>query len=783
MRDVRVVVANNVRIENPPAEVAHALINKYTVANPDYARLERLGKWTGSTPKTLALWERDGITLILPRGAMREVCAALRNPLALYNVEIVHEESEGDSEHDFRANINLYEYQGKAVQAALNGYGGVLVAPCGSGKTQMGLAIAAALGRRTLWLTHTHDLLNQSMDRAKQLFDLPASAFGTITAGKVELGEGITFATVQTMVKLDLQKYRDTWGCVIVDECFPGNAKILTIDGEKELQNLKSGDIIASFNVDSGRLEYKPVVHTFKNIAHDIVRVKMSNGKEIVCTSNHPFFTKRGWVAAGDLNETDYVLRNLRQKDKLGRTVDVKLLQGCKQRLRILFKRMLKGWSSKEQHLDGRTKKKILRCYGKNKSKICKRPHEEKQSYEAVGSERARFEEAARNWTSSQNSMRKWSWFNSAATKVDACISGVCGRLFRISDSDKNAKRKRLSKLLQGRYSDSRLYDCNRGGWSLASGIGETKARQEEGRFFEWRRVEGVSVFEQTGDGTFGGLCPDGCVYNIEVADNNNYFVDGILVHNCHHVAGTPTKLMQSGKVIGSLNARYKFGLTATPKRADGLTACMYAYLGPKVYEISREEVGDKVCPVKYQFVDTGWYCDIDEIINPDGTLNYVELVNKVCADENRNQTIVDAALLRDANAKFLFLTDRVQHAEKLSRMLFNRGIRTEILTGRASKDKRESAIKRLRDGDISGIVATYQLAKEGLDIPELTHLILASPNKTDTVIMQAAGRVARACAGKDYGVVIDFNDELMPLQAWARKRERIYKKLGYMPL
>lgn len=42
---------------------------------------------------------------------------------------------------------------------------------------------------------------------------------GTITEGRVHIGRGITFATVQTMCNLDLDRYRDTWGCVIVDEC------------------------------------------------------------------------------------------------------------------------------------------------------------------------------------------------------------------------------------------------------------------------------------------------------------------------------------------------------------------------------------------------------------------------------------------------------------------------------------------------------------------------------------------------------------------------------------
>lgn len=83
--------------------------------------------------------------------------------------------------------------------------------------TQCGIALAAALGRRTLWLCHTLDLVKQSKQRAEMYMD--ADLTGTITEGKVNIGKAITFATVQTMAHLDLAQYRDTWDCIICDEC------------------------------------------------------------------------------------------------------------------------------------------------------------------------------------------------------------------------------------------------------------------------------------------------------------------------------------------------------------------------------------------------------------------------------------------------------------------------------------------------------------------------------------------------------------------------------------
>ena len=55
------------------------------------------------------------------------------------------------------------------------------------------------------------------MERAKALYGLDESEYGTITSGKVNVGKAITFATVQTMAGIDLPNYRNCWDVVIVD--------------------------------------------------------------------------------------------------------------------------------------------------------------------------------------------------------------------------------------------------------------------------------------------------------------------------------------------------------------------------------------------------------------------------------------------------------------------------------------------------------------------------------------------------------------------------------------
>ena len=207
-------LTNKVIIENPTPKMLAYCKSTLTFANPDYLKKEAMGKWTGNTQREIVLYERAGNRLYIPFGECQKVYKAFKNDITRVNVRICPLRA-----RKYESNINLYDYQQNAVEAVLRAKNGILVAPCGSGKTQMGLEAVAKIGGKTLWLTHTTDLLTQSMNRAKQCFGLPASEYGTITAGKVNIGNTLTFATVQTASNIDLSQYRDEWDVVVTDEC------------------------------------------------------------------------------------------------------------------------------------------------------------------------------------------------------------------------------------------------------------------------------------------------------------------------------------------------------------------------------------------------------------------------------------------------------------------------------------------------------------------------------------------------------------------------------------
>lgn len=260
------------------------------------------------------------------------------------------------------------------------------------------------------------------------------------------------------------------------------------------------------------------------------------------------------------------------------------------------------------------------------------------------------------------------------------------------------------------------------------------------------------------------------------------YAFDVIIVDECHKAIGSPTKVMQFYKVLSNLSCRYKFGLTATPKRADGLERSMFALIGDIVHTVPKSAVADTTCPIRVEVVDTGYQPNTRVVLAGDGTLNYASLVDDLTNSDSRKSVVLDK-LKSLPNEPTLVLANRVAYIDELTKELEAVGKRCRCLStlgnSKKAKEIRKNALKALNCGELDYILATYQLAKEGLDVPNLRYVVFATPEKDETTVIQSAGRVGRKAEGKPYGTVIDFVDSFGMYQGWLKKRQRYYKKLG----
>lgn len=209
---LELIISNEITIIDPTQEVRQWIYEKLRVPNPEYIKKVKLGLWVGNTPQELKLYRMSGDSIIIPYGVLKSLFHAFPE-LSTENYDCKFAENKPV---DYNASINLYDYQEKAINSLVRAQGGILQSKAGSGKTRMGIALICALGRKTLWLTHTNELLNQSYNAAAEFID--KKLLGKITAGKMQIADGITFATVQTLSKADLNALRYEWDMIVVDE-------------------------------------------------------------------------------------------------------------------------------------------------------------------------------------------------------------------------------------------------------------------------------------------------------------------------------------------------------------------------------------------------------------------------------------------------------------------------------------------------------------------------------------------------------------------------------------
>lgn len=447
---MKIIVSRNIRIQNPDDKIKDYAEENLVIPNPDYIRNEKLGYSNYKTPRKLVYYQINGDELILPFGCLSDL-------FKMYSLDKFENRIVLGDRVKYKSNIKLFDYQEEVAKKAYNAKNGVIVMPAGSGKTQTALELIARLGLKTLWITHTIDLLNQSYNRAKENFN--DIGLGKIVNGKVEIGTHITFATVQTLKSINLHEYAITWDCIVVDEC--------------------------------------------------------------------------------------------------------------------------------------------------------------------------------------------------------------------------------------------------------------------------------------------------------------------------HRVCGTPAKAGMFYKVIDKLEARYKYGLTATPYRnVKGTEKAMYCLLGKTIIELEKEIIGDRIIPATIKKVNTNFSEIPEECQETDGTIKYAKLTTALAEDIDRNELIIN--ILKKCKENYtLVLVDRVNHM----RYLKNKIGYGNIIDAKTKKEIREKKIQEVREGKEKLLFATYGLAKEGLDIPRLDRLILASPHRDKATIIQALGRIERKFEGKKNPICYDLVDNLKYFEGMYKSRKTYYKK------
>ena len=239
--------------------------------------------------------------------------------------------------------------------------------------------------------------------------------------------------------------------------------------------------------------------------------------------------------------------------------------------------------------------------------------------------------------------------------------------------------------------------------------------------------------------------------------------VGTLIVDEAHHVCA---KVFSQS--LFKLCPKHIYGLSATPERKDGLTKVLHWFMGPTFFAVERKNQEQvRVFTVVY---DSPRFRDPPPTMR-NGKISMPAMITELVEDRERNKMLV--ALVKKASAgtrQLLVLSDRRLHCEFLhqcfpkSSGLYMGGMKEEQL--------QESSKKKI-------IFATFSQAHEGLDIPTLDTVILASP-KSD--ITQSIGRIMRETKGKKNDPhIYDVHDKWSVFSAMYYKRLKVYRQGGFM--
>lgn len=243
-----------------------------------------------------------------------------------------------------------------------------------------------------------------------------------------------------------------------------------------------------------------------------------------------------------------------------------------------------------------------------------------------------------------------------------------------------------------------------------------------------------------------------------------------VVVDECVHCTSTPTAMTMFGKVISQIKARYKYGLTATPKRSDGMDKTMYAYIGANrlgefkpTFIVPPSKVRT-ITAIHEKFELSSGFDDwqLMRITNRAGMIEYNKLMQGLTESEERTDKIIENILkCHNEGRKQVVLSHRVEHCNEIVEKLQEKGVDAMLCVGKISNKKRDEILKQKVKWDV--IVATYQLLKEGISINELDTLHMTTPFKDENTAVQCAGRVERYLENKKQPIVYDYVDIDIP--------------------
>jgi superfamily II DNA or RNA helicase len=617
--------------------------------------------------------------------------------------------------------------------------------PTGSGKTSLTanmLGTAASRGMRSQFIVHRRELVKQSA-MAFYHADVP---HGIIANGfPHDPRPPVQICSIGTLARRFHKLPQPN--LVIWDECIAGDSIIETDVGAIKIKDVMhldakkvksyNGDEIVWRDIQAWRLTGKK--KTFK--------ITLKNKSSLVGTDNHPIFTEKGWKTIGEIQIGDKVLCSVPEKkgSYLGRfwetavlafqisAVKIQDLRGIIQRNRLT------GLFTKRTNLKFSTRllglliTKVMEinsvwfqhhAYHVLRVSIAWCAEMVKKQSLGIGLNPL----ALMDWRGGSAMMANFLGTNMVLNQLEfthrdshqaktrssgAGSSNLADQLYiPIKAINIYLSEQRLLKTLFLKLKNTSLNQCNT----------------------SWVPVIDKCSYAETD------------VYDISVSDTHCFFANGILVHNCHHIAAKSWE-----NIFNAYPNAFHIGLTATPERLDGKGLRKYfdeMIEGPTVEWLIENEF---LAPYKLYAPGN---VSMDGVGKQMGDYKRSDLISVVDKPRITGDAIREYRKVADGKRAVVFCVS-VKHSQHVVDSFNAAGIPAVHLDGESHTAYRDDCLKRFQSGEIK-ILSNVDLFSEGFDVPALEVVIMLRPTQSLGMYLQQVGRALRPSPGKSEAIILD---------------------------
>jgi superfamily II DNA or RNA helicase len=256
--------------------------------------------------------------------------------------------------------------------------------------------------------------------------------------------------------------------------------------------------------------------------------------------------------------------------------------------------------------------------------------------------------------------------------------------------------------------------------------------------------------------------------YDIGIFDDIGF----VIIDEVHH-----TGAQVFCKAFQKLNNPIILGLSATLNRKDGMRRVFEYYIGKSVYTLKNKELCDVIVQVHKYFEPHVDYSTVKLMWN--GKENGAGMINNICTFRPRTEYIIlvlKDILTKESDRRVLILSERRNQLKEIEQFIVENNIANGsygfYVGGMKQTDLAISSEKQI-------ILATYQLASEGFNVPSLNTIIFASPISD---IQQSIGRILREIPEKRKytPLCIDILDDFSIFKRKGASRLKFYNSNKY---